>query len=232
MDKVAPAQVYLWALRFSPANFIPPMLHSLMYTYHPELVQWAHLHVTVPRQQEWKLCSRSTNWLKSLLVRIVFGAHKSRITRMYTLTGDRARTSRDRYCRQSRGWPDTRQISIAARISDCNMKKIRHGKCLKLGCDQTFYISSFSRALKQSKQQKEINFTLQHNIQNWPRKSVVYIQGSIPVHSKRAMRYRVRPWDGERHSRAGLHAHSGAHDELSTCTLQTSELILRLFDTL
>jgi hypothetical protein len=58
------------------------------------------------------------------------------------------------------------------------------------------------------------------------------MKGCIPVHSKRAMRYRVRPWDSERHSRAGLNAHSGTHDQLPTRTLQTSEFTLGLLDTL
>jgi hypothetical protein len=46
------------------------------------------------------------------------------------------------------------------------------------------------------------------------------------------MRYRVRAWDGERHCGAGLHAYSGAHDELSTRTLKASEFILGLLDAL
>lgn len=92
----------------------------------------------------------------------------------YDWRGDRGRTKRDRYCRHSRGRPDTRQISNEARTSDCNMIKPDTGNVWFWGADQTFYTSS----------KKKINFTLQYNIQNWPRKLVVYIyrQGWMVVY--------------------------------------------------
>ena len=38
VDKVAMGQVFLWVLKFSPASFIPPMLHTHL-----------HLHVAIKR---------------------------------------------------------------------------------------------------------------------------------------------------------------------------------------
>jgi hypothetical protein len=43
---------------------------------------------------------------------------------------------------------------------------------------------------------------------------------------------RVWSWNGGWQSRARLHAHSRAYDEVPTCTLQTSELVLRLLNPL
>jgi hypothetical protein len=47
------------------------------------------------RKNKGIVCRLSKNWLKSLLGRIVFRAHKPRMTRMYTLTGDGAHARKE-----------------------------------------------------------------------------------------------------------------------------------------